>query len=482
MANRYLITGGGSVVWDASDTAIWSDTSGGTTGQSVPVDGDAVIMDGSSGGGTVTLGYSPTVTSITMGDFTGTFAASTFSPVMNTFSASGAGVRTLSMGSGTWTLRGNNTTIWTTATTTNLTMDFGTSTINCTYSGSTGTRTLTTGASAALGVNHVTISAGSDTVALTTTFFCADLDFTGFSGIWGNTSATVSGNYKLSPTMTVTSGSTLTMTAASGTKTMTTGGVQMNKNVTINAATGATVQLLDSLNMAGASARTLTHTQGTFDWNNFNITCGVFNTSNANVRSLLMGNGRLTLTFTGTVWTAATTTNLTITPGNSTIALTDASATNKTFSGGGMTYGNLYLTGAGTGVFIIIGSNTFNNLTMDTPPHTLQFTAGTTTTVSSWNVQGSGAGNMTITSVTAATHTITKANPGVITSGYLSLTNSIAAGTGATWYAGATPPSVDNGGNTGWVFTANPVLPGNGGGGNGKSFGRLASLGSLARL
>lgn len=128
MANRYLITGGGSVVWDASNTAIWSDTSGGATGASVPVDGDAVIMDASSGGGTVTLGYSPTVTSITGGSFTGTFDASTYSPTMETFSFTGTGVRTLTMGSGTWTLTGTGT-VWNTETTTNLTLDAGNSTI-----------------------------------------------------------------------------------------------------------------------------------------------------------------------------------------------------------------------------------------------------------------------------------------------------------------------------------------------------------------
>jgi hypothetical protein len=134
MANRYLITGGGSVVWDAVDTSIWSGISGGGGGASVPGAGDDVIMDGASGGGTVTLGYTPNVKSISMGAFTGTFNGSTYgailTPATTALSFSGTGVRTVNLGSGTYEVRGYGGTYAVTAqTATNLTFNAGTSRI-----------------------------------------------------------------------------------------------------------------------------------------------------------------------------------------------------------------------------------------------------------------------------------------------------------------------------------------------------------------
>lgn len=106
MANRYWISGTGA--WDNSTTTHWSATSGGASGASVPISTDDVFFDGSSGGGTVTPNYNMTVASIAMGDFTGTldFSANNNSPTMGRFegSSTGNGVRTLNMGSGTWTI------------------------------------------------------------------------------------------------------------------------------------------------------------------------------------------------------------------------------------------------------------------------------------------------------------------------------------------------------------------------------------------
>ena len=94
MANRYWV--GGTGTWDASDTTHWSASSGGAGGASVPGSSDAALLDGSAGGGTVTLGYSPTLISIQMGAFTGTFNDGGYSPVLsggsNAFSCSGTGI------------------------------------------------------------------------------------------------------------------------------------------------------------------------------------------------------------------------------------------------------------------------------------------------------------------------------------------------------------------------------------------------------
>lgn len=327
MASRFLITGGGSVTWTAVNTAIWSASSGGATGASVPVDGDTVTMDASSGGGTVTLGYSPTVTSITMGAFTGTFDASTFSPTMDTFSGTGTGVRTLTMGSGTWTLRGNNATIWTIATATNLTFSAGTSTVNCSYSGATGTRTLIGGS---LTYNNFSFTAGSDIVSFnSSTFIIANLNFSGFTGTWSGNIISLTGNLTLGTGMTAsTSTNTLSFVGTSGTEVLRSNGVQFNRPITIAATTGVTIQLFDALDMGGASSRTLTLTTGNFNANNFNVTCGAFSSSNSNTRVLTMGSGTWTLTGNAaTIWNVGTTTGLTFNKGSQAILFTYSGAT-----------------------------------------------------------------------------------------------------------------------------------------------------------
>ena len=59
---------------------------------------------------------------------------------------------------------------------------------------------------------------------------------------------------------------------------------------------------------------------------------------------------------------------------------------------------------------------------------------------------------ITIGSVTAASHTLSKAS-GTVSSDFLSVSRSTATG-GAGWYAGAN--STDGGNNSGWIFTAPP--------------------------
>jgi hypothetical protein len=142
MAAKFWV--GGAGVWDGTSTTHWAATTGGTAGDPVPVAGDDVTFDGSSGGGLVTLGAAVNVKSITMGAFTGTLDFTNFPDVtLQTFSGTGAGTRTLTMGNGTWKLTGTGT-IWTTATTTGLTLNAGTAKINPTDQSATG-KTLTGG-------------------------------------------------------------------------------------------------------------------------------------------------------------------------------------------------------------------------------------------------------------------------------------------------------------------------------------------------
>jgi hypothetical protein len=123
-ANRFWVGGTGN--WDAADTTHWSDSSGGAGGFSVPGASDTVTLDGSSGGGTVTVTASVSVASITAGAFTGTL--NTNGQSINTngglFSISGSGARTVTLGASAITCG-----VWSAATTTNLTFNAGTSTI-----------------------------------------------------------------------------------------------------------------------------------------------------------------------------------------------------------------------------------------------------------------------------------------------------------------------------------------------------------------
>lgn len=140
------------------------------------------------------------------------------------------------------------------------------------------------------------------------------------------------------------------------------------------------------------------------------------------------------------------------------IVLTTAGvAGNRTFAGGGKTYFSLTYTAAGsTGQLRITGSNTFGTINFSdvTNARSLLFTAGTTTTITTaFNVNGTAGKLMTVSSITAATHTLAKAS-GVVSCDYLSVDHSIAGG-GASWYAGAN--STDGGSNTGWNFVAPPV-------------------------
>jgi hypothetical protein len=129
-------------------------------------------------------------------------------------------------------------------------------------------------------------------------------------------------------------------------------------------------------------------------------------------------------------------------------------ATAKTFIGGGSTF-NCTINQGGAGALTVTGSNTFSNITntrKSASAASILFTAGTTNTFADWNASGESTRLLTIGSVTAASHTLSKAS-GTVSADFLSVSRSSATG-GAAWYAGAN--STDGGNNTGWIFTAPP--------------------------
>jgi len=135
-ANRFAVCAT-TCTWDGASTAMWSTTTGGATGASVPGSADAVILDGATCVGgttcTITVNTSPNILSLTMGNCTASttgcildFSVNNNNLAATTISLTGTGTRTLKMGSGTWTITGTGT-LWTLATATNITLTPGAS-------------------------------------------------------------------------------------------------------------------------------------------------------------------------------------------------------------------------------------------------------------------------------------------------------------------------------------------------------------------
>jgi hypothetical protein len=212
------------------------------------------------------------------------------------------------------------------------------------------------------------------------------------------------GNYILG------SGVTLALTVAAaqifsgrGTQTLTTAGKTFLQPITVNSFSG-TVQLGDALTLP--SNRTLTLTSGTFDAVTYNVTAGAFNSNNSNVRTLRMGSGLWTITSTGTIWDFTSTTNLLFLKGTADLILSNTSTSDRTFTGGGLSYNKLTIGGAtGVSTLTITGNNQFTELaSTKTVAHTIAL--GTTTqTFGAWTVTGT-VGNVVTLTGTGTSHVL----------------------------------------------------------------------------
>jgi len=259
-------------------------------------------------------------------------------------------------------------------------------------------------------------------------------------------SPTIYGNWINGTGITLSAGALLIFRGRT-TQQITSAGITFAQSPYIDTRTG-TVQLQDALTTGTTLTTTLN--SGTLDLQSYTLSTGLFDSNNSNTRTIAFGTGQISCTGTGTVWTTATVTGLTVT-GTGTISLTSASA--KTFAGGSFSYSSVTLNQGGAGALTITGSNTFSNITNTVQPASILFTAGTTSTFTNFNLSGTSGNLITIGSVTAASHTLSKAS-GTVSADFLSISRSTATG-GAGWYAGAN--STDGGNNSGWIFTAPPA-------------------------
>jgi len=296
--------------------------------------------------------------------------------------------------------------------------------------------------------NASSIGAASTTVSADMPRIGKDITWTGvtnspthsFSG-----NPTIYGSLTLSSSINLTATGTLTWGGRSAT-TLTTAGKTLGFALTQNSP-GGTLTLLDAL----TSTSNVNSNGGTFDANGFAITAvrGSFNATAA--ATVNMGSG---------VWTAtgeflfSFAAGVTVNAQTSTLKFTDATASTKTFAGGGKTYNNIELAGAGSGSFNFTGSNTFADFKVSDGAKTIKFTAGTTTTVASFT--GFDTNVPTFNTVSGSGQfTLAKSGGGVVSMPGANVTNSIAS-PASTFYAGTA--GVNGGNNTNWIFADNTSL------------------------
>ena len=204
------------------------------------------------------------------------------------FSSNNANTRTLAFGTGKIVATGNNTTVFSTTTGTNLTIT-GSKRVEYSYSGSTGTRIISgpNTASTIEGVNlcdHY-ILAGTDAFAVFGARAYNTVDLTGFGGAVSSTSPNIYGDLVLSSEATFsTSSFSPAFRSTSGTKTITTNGKTIDGNVVFNGI-GGTWAMQDALTLG--STFTLTLISGTVQLKaGTTSTVGSFATSGTNAKFL----------------------------------------------------------------------------------------------------------------------------------------------------------------------------------------------------
>ena len=352
------------------------------------------------------------------------------------YNASGSGVRTIDFGTGRIKVVGTTGTIFSIATSTNLT--------------TTGTKIVeidTTSGVAVNGGSATEAQAVSFIVTAATTFTASgsmlDLDLTGLTGTFAGNFRTIYGNLIIPSGCTLSSITSATNFAAtSGSKTITTNGKSLPFPIAF-IGVGGTWVLQDALTLnysVTVQGRTLTLTAGTLNTNGFTVTAGAFSSNNSNVRALTGSSNWVINGPSTTIWNCTTSTNFTL--GTVNVSLTGSGS--RIFNGGGLTYTSL--TNSSAGLLTISGSNTFGTFTSAGSGYSVAFP------VSPSQTNFTGTVSLNFCSITSSTpgsqHTLSKAS-GTVTTNNSAITDSFATG-GAVWTA---INSTNNGNNSGWIFS-----------------------------
>jgi hypothetical protein len=444
-------------VWSATSTITFNAT---TTGKTVTTNGVTingnVLFSGTGGGWT--LGSALTLASTRVLQISsGTLDLSTFTLTVGSFSGASGTARTLAFGTGNITVIGTSSgTPWNSGAAALTTT--GSRVVNIALTAVSGSFTIDT-QSATNEANSINfnVTAGTYTLSLGFSGGVRDINFTGFAGTVSSNGVRIFGNLNLGSTATFSSGAgAWTFASTSTGKTITTNGKTMPFPLTFDGVGGSWI-LQDALTMGAGGGGDLIHTNGTLDLNGKTLTALSNYRTAAGTKNLTFNGGTLVCLSSGaTPFNNAVPTGFTTTAGTGTGTISMAGASSKTFAGGGSTF-NCTLNQGGLGTLAITGANTFDNITNTVQPASVLFTAATINTFNSFNLNGTAGNLITIGSVTAASHTLSKSS-GTVSCDYLSISRSTATG-GASWYAGAN--STNGGNNTGWIFTAPPGPSGN---------------------
>lgn len=251
-------------------------------------------------------------------------------------------------------------------------------------------------------------------------------------------SLTVISGVTLSGNQTVTFGGRSTFTLTSAGK-----AISGTSGITFSSP-GATYTLQDALVLTGG----LTLNNGTLVDGGNSVTCTTFTSSGSLTRALTKtGAWSLISTAATNIWNSASTLALT---DSGSITISNTSTNTRTFIGGGLTYGTLTYTAAGsTGKLTITGSNTFNNINFSDASNirTLELTAATTTTIAGSvnGIAGTSRLPMTVKSTTNGT-VATIASSVIVNPSFVNLIDITASGTGPFY---ATNSQLYN--STGWT-------------------------------
>ena len=200
------------------------------------------------------------------------------------FSSTNSNVRSIAFGTGNITVTGSGTSIWTATTSTGLSYT-GTPTVNFTYAGAVGTRTINTGTTGVTESNALNYYVLGGTDTMTFTGGQKTLDFTGFAGTLNSGTRTIFGDLIISSGMTLTGGTNTTV--FSGTlapQKITTNGKLFDNRITFNGV-GGVYEFQDAITQG--STRTFTLTDGTVQLKNgVTSTVGAFITTGTNQKFL----------------------------------------------------------------------------------------------------------------------------------------------------------------------------------------------------
>lgn len=243
-------------------------------------------------------------------------------------------------------------------------------------------------------------STGANTVSADMPFLghniTASAGFTGNLCSPSGTASTIFGNVTAVTGCTVGNGNFGWTFAGRGSQTIDMAGITVSHSSATNiTAPGGTYTLLS----AYTGAQTFNHNAGAFVTGGFTFTPSNYSHPGTTTRSLDITNSTVSLTATSISPWSVSATNFTLTSTGSTIVFTPASTSTRTFAGAGLTYNTVrYNVANSPGDLIISGSNTINTLTIGRGRY-LQLTAGTTQTITNWDVTGSPYGYLRLDAV-----------------------------------------------------------------------------------